>query len=68
MKTKRQIWAMKRNWLIRRLKGALSIFSYDNKELINNLIGIEKGERLYMIESDIKYLIKEIGKSKYGGN
>ena len=63
--TPRQKWAMQRNWLIMRLRGALSIFSISNKDLIESLIGIEKSQRLYMIESDIKYLIKELSKSKY---
>ena len=30
MTTEKQIWARKRNWLIRRLLGAKSIFSLDN--------------------------------------
>uniref|UniRef100_A0A6M3IJE6 Uncharacterized protein n=1 Tax=viral metagenome TaxID=1070528 RepID=A0A6M3IJE6_9ZZZZ len=63
--TPRQQWAMERNWLIRRLKGALSIFSASNKELIESLVSLKDAQRLYMIESDIKYLIKEISKSKY---
>ena len=66
--TKRQYWARNRNWLLLRLRGALSIFSYNNKEKIESLISTQKAQRLYMIESDLKYLIKEISKSKWSGD
>jgi len=65
MATKRQLWAQKRNWLLMRLRGSLSVFSGYNQEFISKLIDIDKSQRLYMVESDIKYLIKEISKSKY---
>ena len=65
MISERQLWAMKRNWLLFRLKGVLSTFSYDNKELISQLVKPEDADRIYMIESDLRYLTKEIGKSKY---
>ena len=65
MISERQFWAMKRNWLLFRLRGMLSVFSYANKELISQLVKPKDADRLYMIESNLKYLIKEIGKSKY---
>ena len=65
MISERQLWAKKRNWLLYRLGGALSTLSYDNKELISQLVGPKDAERPYAIESDLRYLIKEISKSKY---
>ena len=36
--TEKQFWARKRNWLIMRLMGAASIFSYENEDFMNNAL------------------------------
>ncbi len=37
MLTEKQAWARRRNWLIRRLMGAKSIFTFDNVEFMDEL-------------------------------
>ena len=65
MTTKRQKWAMKRNWLIKRLKGAQSIFSYDNQKFMKELSPVINHRFIDNTESYLHFLIKEISKSKY---
>ena len=65
MKSKRQKWAIKRNWLILRLKGASSIFSLDSCKFMESLL--PKSERHLVNEVDLFLddLIKLVSKSKY---
>jgi hypothetical protein len=67
MTTKRKLWAMKRNWLIRRLKGASSIFSVDTNKLIHSLAPDENETHLLIcgIVIALKKLTYRISDSKY---
>lgn len=49
--TEKQIWARKRNWLIRRLMGAKSIFAWDNIVFMEKSIGREKVREDHLIAS-----------------
>ncbi len=64
MATEKQIWARKRNWLIRRLLGAKSIFSHDNVVFMEDSIK----ENSYFIdecEDAINELLLVLRKSSY---
>ena len=65
--TKRQRWATKRNWLIRRLKGAQSMFSYDSCQFMYSLLPKDQHRLVTSSDIFITLLIKEISKSKYKG-
>ena len=62
--TEKQIWARKRNWLIRRLEGARSIFSYDNVEFIEDTIK-ENASCIQECEEAIDELLHFMRKSIY---
>ena len=63
--TKRQIWAMKRNWLLLRLRGARSVFSYSSRELIHSLIPSEDWRNIGNVDNGLRELIDKISESKY---
>lgn len=65
--TERQIWAMKRNWLLLRLKGARSIFSSVNVAFMSNVLIKEKRNksRAYDCLEALDDLIDVINKSVY---
>ena len=65
--TERQIWAMKRNWLLLRLKGARSIFSSDNVAFISKELvkGKRNKRRAYDCIEAIDDLIDVVNKSVY---
>ncbi len=60
MKTKKNLSTMKRNWLIYRLKGALSIF---NDELFKN-VPPDKWYQIDVTKMEIDNLINIIKESK----
>ena len=63
--TPRQQWAMRRNWLLKRLKGAKSIFSIDNCLFMNKLLPLDKQPLIDSAEIVIDALIRRISESKY---
>lgn len=64
--TPRQAWARKRNWLIRRLMGAKSIFSWDNIIFMDNTIQKEDDEYIYYeCEDAIDKLLTVMRESTY---
>lgn len=65
MITEKQVWARRRNWLIMRLKGAKSIFSYDNVEFMD---GATKENSFLIAECEeaIDDLLKALRKSYIG--
>ena len=65
MKSKRQKWAIKRNWLIMRLRGARSIYNYENQKFIERLIPKDNHRIFDNAEVSLHYLIEELSKSKY---
>ena len=54
--TPKQIKSMKKNWLIFRLRGVLSIFTPENKHMLSN----ESYIRANKISDNIDYIIKEL--------
>ena len=62
MATEKQIWARKRNWLIRRLLGAKSIFTYDNSVFMEDTLK-ENGRAVQECEDAIKDLLEVLRKS-----
>ncbi len=60
--TEKQIWARKRNWLIRRLLGAKSIFAYDNIVFMEDTIK-ENAGYIYDCEATIADLLEALRKS-----
>ena len=62
MATEKQIWARKRNWLIRRLMGAKSIFTFDNVEFMDELVK-ENSFLIAECEEAIDDLLKVLRKS-----
>ena len=65
MKSKRQKWAIKRNWLILRLKGAHSIFSHSLCQFMYKLIPMDKYYIVDSIDMKLEELIEAESKSKY---
>ncbi len=65
MTTQRKIWAMKRNWLIRRLRGAKSIFSGDNIETLYNSLEREDWKGVSRVMSDLNFLVRKLSESKW---
>ena len=63
--TNRQLWAMKRNWLIRRLMGAESIFSDENVAMLSNCLSSEDRKRISNVRNDLSFLQRTLSKSKY---
>lgn len=65
--SKRKLWTMKRNWLIRRLLGAISIFSPETNLFIHSLIPDEAEEHVLIskIVRDLRKLTNKILESKY---
>lgn len=63
--TEKQIWARKRNWLILRLMGAKSIFTYENRQFMQD---IEKDDDyVYKCEDAIDRLIIAMRESTLQG-
>ena len=62
--TKRQRWAMKRNFLLLRLRGAKSIFSYDNFSFMNSLLS-EESFIVSTTLTSLDKLIEGVSKSTY---
>lgn len=61
--TEKQIWARKRNWLIRRLMEAKSIFTYENRQFMQD---IEKDDDyVYECEDAIDRLLIVMRESIY---
>jgi len=60
--TKRKIWAIKRNWLIKRLLGALSVFSDENIKLMSEYL---PQNTIYETTGNLKYIIEVMRSSKY---
>ncbi len=68
MTTEKQNWARKRNWLILRLMGAKSIFSWDNINFIEKSIGKEEVRKKHLIaecEVALDHLIFALRKSSF---
>lgn len=63
--TEKQAWARKRNWLIRRLKGAKSIFTFENTAFMDNAIRRKNAEDVYICERGIDNLIEVMKNSTY---
>jgi len=63
--SKRKLWAMKRNWLIKRLRGAHSIFSGEGMEFIRTLIPKEEWVLLNTLNSGIGRLVNKVSESKW---
>lgn len=66
--TERQVWARKRNWLIRRLMGAKSIFTFENTTFMDNAIRKKDAEYVHLCECAIGDLIEVMKESTYGGD
>ena len=67
MITEKQIWARRRNWLILRLVGAKSIFSWDNINFMEETIGREKVRKDHLIaecEVALDHLLHALRKTK----
>jgi hypothetical protein len=67
MTTEKQKWARRRNWLIRRLMGAKSIFSWDNINFIEDTVGREKVRKDHLIaecEVALDHLLHALRKSR----
>ena len=60
--TEKQIWARKRNWLIRRLLGAKSIFTYDNIVFMEDTLK-ENAGYIHDCEATIADLLEVLRKS-----
>jgi hypothetical protein len=56
---------MKRNWLIRRLMGAESIFSDENVAMLSNCLSSEDRKRISNVRNDLSFLQRTLSKSKY---
>jgi hypothetical protein len=65
--SKRKLWAMQRNWLIKRLLGAISIFSDSTNLFIHTLLPDEAEEHFLIakIRYDLRRLVNKIQESKY---
>ena len=63
--TKKQLWACRRNWLILRLKGALSIFSLNNEEFMYSLT--EDYSAIGDTRTALSKLISSMQESKWEG-
>lgn len=65
MSSVRQKWAINRNWLIMRLRGAHSIFTHSTQELLHELIPQEDWQVINNVNIGIGKLIDKVSESKY---
>ena len=64
-RSKRQEWAIRRNWLIRRLRGAYSIFGIDNCDFMYEILSEDEHYLVHSINDYLRSLITSISKTKY---
>lgn len=63
--TKRQLWALRRNWMIRRVRGALSVFSGSNIESIKELMDEQDYSLINRVATGIAIIDEKISQSKW---
>ena len=64
-RSKRKIWASKRNWLIKRVRGALSVFSIENRKFMRELMNEEDYGLINRVATGIAIIDEKISKSKW---
>lgn len=65
MQSEAQRWSSKRNWLLFRLKGVRSVFSFSDMSLIYRLLPKDKWHLVNDLITNISNLINEVSKSIY---
>lgn len=63
--SKRKLWALKRNWLILRVRGAMSVFSIKNREFMRDLMNEEDYGLINRVATGIAIIDEKISKSKW---
>ncbi len=63
--SKRKLWAMKRNWLIRRFKGAHTLFSDYEQEHMRTLLNEEDWPLINKLNTALGFMINKLSQSKY---
>lgn len=63
--SKRKLWALKRNWLILRVRGAMSVFSIKNREFMRELMNEEDYGLINRVATGIAIIDEKISKSKW---
>ena len=65
MTTKRKLWAIRRNWLIKRVRGALSVFSTKDREFMRELMNEEDYGLINRVATGIAIIDEKISQSKW---
>ena len=63
--SKREKWAKERNWLILRVRGAMSVFSIKNREFMRELMNEEDYGLINRVATGIAIIDEKISKSKW---
>jgi hypothetical protein len=63
--SKRKTWAIKRNWMIKRVRGASSVFSLANRDFMKDLLDGEDDGLITRIATGLLMLDEKISKSKW---
>ena len=63
--SKREKWAKERNWLIHRVRGAMSVFSIKDREFMRELMNEEDFSLINRVATGIAIIDEKISKSKW---
>jgi len=63
--SKRKAWAIRRNWLIKRVRGALSVFSTKDREFMRELMNEEDYGLINRVATGIAIIDEKISQSKW---
>lgn len=65
--TARQLWALKRNFMIFRLRGALSLFSDEDIEILREYLPKDEAPTLYGARDSVEHILNRLIESKWQG-
>ncbi|MDD3022154.1 MAG: hypothetical protein PHX61_14420 [Alphaproteobacteria bacterium] len=65
--TARQLWALKRNWVIFRLRGILTLFASQSMEFLCDLLPDEDKPVAIDVRNSLKHILFKVQESKWQG-